>query len=221
MCSLRGFERLGFPGLDKGTNRAYINAMQSDSGNAVAGFSPPKKRSRMMVMMGLQAGIVAIMMGFVMVATGLVLFDYYYYFGRTRVNNLMDPVHIAGFLLANPALIAKLVIFFCFAAGAAVLLSHRIAGPLYRLEKTLLAAGRGDLRGHMKLRVGDALGDLAVSYNRAVEELRGHIADDRSRVNQLLALVAALRARPESAPMRAELESLELELRSLTRHFQI
>ena len=181
----------------------------------------PKKRSRMMVMMGLQAGIVAIMMGFVMIATGLVLFDYYFYFGRSRVNNLMDPAHIAGFLLANPALVAKILVFLSFAAGVALLLSHRIAGPLYRLVKTLMSAGRGDLRGRLRLRTGDALGDLADSYNLAVEKLRGHIIDDRARADRVIAQIAAIRARPESAPVRADLESMESDLRALTRDFQI
>ena len=53
-------------------------------------------------------------------------------------------------------------------------ISHKIAGPLYRLQMTLKALGNGNLRP-MYLRQGDQLQEISSSYNEAVEKLNEKI----------------------------------------------
>lgn len=50
--------------------------------------------------------------------------------------------------------------------------SHRIAGPVYVLEKRLREIGQGDLTGRMRLRKGDYFQDTAELYNETVVQLR-------------------------------------------------
>ena len=53
-------------------------------------------------------------------------------------------------------------------------ISHKIAGPLYRLKMTLKGLGNGNLT-QMHLRQGDQLQEVASSYNEAIEKLNDKI----------------------------------------------
>ena len=50
-------------------------------------------------------------------------------------------------------------------------LSHRIAGPIYRLQRTLTAAKEGDYTSRAKLREHDYLGEVATSLNEFMDVL--------------------------------------------------
>ena len=52
-----------------------------------------------------------------------------------------------------------------------VLVSHKIAGPLYRLKVMLAGLGEGDVSTRMHLRQGDQLQKVAESYNEAINKL--------------------------------------------------
>ncbi len=53
-----------------------------------------------------------------------------------------------------------------------VLVTHRIAGPVYRLERYLEGIARGEYEGPCKVRKGDELQELCDKLNRAVDRLR-------------------------------------------------
>ena len=77
---------------------------------------------------------------------------------------------------ALPGLISEILIFTCglvlpliFAVG--VLITHRIAGPVYRFEQHLGAVARGEETGPCRIRSGDELGELCAVINEAVAAL--------------------------------------------------
>jgi methyl-accepting chemotaxis protein len=53
-----------------------------------------------------------------------------------------------------------------------IFITHKIAGPLYRLKKSLAMIVEGNLDVKVKLRKGDDLKDLAEHFNMLAEELR-------------------------------------------------
>jgi methyl-accepting chemotaxis protein len=63
--------------------------------------------------------------------------------------------------------------------------SHRIAGPIYVLEKRFKELTEGDLSGEVHLRRGDFFHDTAEDYNRAMDSLRERIASARELAQQL------------------------------------
>lgn len=67
-----------------------------------------------------------------------------------------------------PAIGAVIILF----GALSIFVSHRIAGPLYRLKKSLSLITQGNLNVKVKLRKGDDLNDLAEHVNILVEELR-------------------------------------------------
>ncbi|MFH1460132.1 MAG: methyl-accepting chemotaxis protein [Candidatus Omnitrophota bacterium] len=57
-----------------------------------------------------------------------------------------------------------------------IFVSHKIAGPLWRIEKTIRSVSKGDLSVNMNsLRFGDELNELAGALNEAIVKLRNAI----------------------------------------------
>lgn len=63
--------------------------------------------------------------------------------------------------------------------------SHRIAGPVYVLEKRLREMAQGDLTGRMRLRKGDYFQDTAALYNETVAGLRERLQAVRDTAQAL------------------------------------
>ncbi len=70
---------------------------------------------------------------------------------------------IIGILVAVGVGLAGMVVF--------VLLSHRIAGPLYRVQKALHEIGQGDLTHRIRLRENDQLDELAQALNQFAQRM--------------------------------------------------
>lgn len=64
-------------------------------------------------------------------------------------------------------------------------MSHRIAGPLYRLKKYFQELSKGDLSFEMRVRKGDELGDVVDEFNAMVRGLKTAVVGDRQRVNEV------------------------------------
>jgi methyl-accepting chemotaxis protein len=58
-----------------------------------------------------------------------------------------------------------------------MLLSHQIAGPLYRVEKTLEGVSRGNLARRIKLRKTDQLKKLQGTFNMALDKMESQIKE--------------------------------------------
>jgi len=69
-----------------------------------------------------------------------------------------------------------------------MLLSHRLAGPLYRFEKSLENISRGDLTYRIKLRSADQLTDLQESLNGFTENMERQIIAMKVDVSEALRL---------------------------------
>jgi len=105
------------------------------------------------------------------------------YFFTTRshtvsfVNSRAVVQTTADFLL--PLLAQTVCIVMVIIGLAAIimtlLVSHRIAGPLYRLKKVLNMLGEGDFSGDFRIRHKDQLQDLASIFNDMRVKIRGRL----------------------------------------------
>ncbi len=99
-----------------------------------------------------------------------------------------------------PAMAALIVA----AAAFSLYLTHRLAGPLYRLHQSARELAQGNLTLRVRLRRGDELHELAhvantalVNLDQAFGEIRAHGAHSQAAVGQA---VEALRAQPGTNP---------------------
>lgn len=78
-------------------------------------------------------------------------------------------------LLSETVWVAVPVLFF----GAVIfslVLTRRVAGPLYRLDQTIQEWAKGNLRWRMEFRASDRLDELAATANRALDNIEESFA---------------------------------------------
>jgi methyl-accepting chemotaxis protein len=90
--------------------------------------------------------------------------------GRVAVHTTAE--YLLPLMLQTVAIELAIVSFFTIIMT--LFISHKIAGPLYRLTTTLKDLGDGNLKP-MHLRQGDQLQAVASSYNEALEKLNDKV----------------------------------------------
>ncbi|MEW6709662.1 MAG: HAMP domain-containing protein [Candidatus Riflebacteria bacterium] len=86
----------------------------------------------------------------------------------------------------NGILLKWIVVFIFVIAILSIFVSHKIAGPVYRLEETTRIIASGDLTYQIHLRHGDELGDLQEAFNKMSDSLRNMVAKDREIIEKLI-----------------------------------
>ncbi|MDD5132236.1 MAG: methyl-accepting chemotaxis protein [bacterium] len=110
-----------------------------------------------------------------------------------------------------------------------VYMSHKIAGPLYRLKKCFLDVAKGDLSFEMRLRKGDELTDLVDDFNGMLRNLKGMVDADRQKVKDIRQKVEETLVtinKPNIAPqekqqMEETLKTLILKLKEVGSQYRI
>jgi nitrogen fixation/metabolism regulation signal transduction histidine kinase len=110
---------------------------------------------------------------------GLITICILYFIGKRSttvaiINSSVVVESTADFLL--PILIQTVVVVLVLVSIATIVVtlfvSHKVAGPLYRLKKAMHDLGEGDLSTEIKLREFDQLKDIAVAFNSMVQKLK-------------------------------------------------
>lgn len=83
-----------------------------------------------------------------------------------------DPVMIAIFSTMGWTIVIELLVLVPLVFCMGILLSHKVAGPLVRIQAALKQMESGEYNIHIKLRKGDALVELAEMVNHLAESLR-------------------------------------------------
>ena len=79
-----------------------------------------------------------------------------------------------------------LLTFICLALHT-VLLTHRIAGPVYRFRRMFEGVREGEIAADVRLRKGDFLNGLAEAYNTSMTKLRSDFDELRAEAEGLVA----------------------------------
>lgn len=90
------------------------------------------------------------------------------------------------FDVVNRTLVQWIAVFLFVIAILSVFVSHKIAGPVYRLERSAKILASGDLTHAVKLRHGDELRDLEEAFNSMSESIRKMVTKDREVISRLV-----------------------------------
>jgi len=97
-----------------------------------------------------------------------------------------------------PAVLMSNVIVFALVSVAVIVvtlfISHKIAGPLYRLEQGLNAVIAGDLGHRIHFRKKDQVGVLADRFNEMTESIQQRVSDIKKEAAELHEKAASLGA---------------------------
>jgi len=106
----------------------------------------------------------------------------YYLIWETIAAEIAVPEAIAAALVpalekVNVILIISVPLVFAVILLFSVFISHRIAGPVYRLEKEMKKIADGDYLRRIKLRSNDELQEIAEGINSVLEHFAGSKKD--------------------------------------------
>lgn len=83
-------------------------------------------------------------------------------------------------------LVLSQVVFLVATFLVSVFLSHRIAGPIYKMKQIINKGAKMDFADPIRLRKSDHFKDLAEAYNGMVANLREKLSLDAAQINEAL-----------------------------------
>jgi methyl-accepting chemotaxis protein len=101
-----------------------------------------------------------------------------------------------------------------------IFISHRIAGPLFKLGRFLDNAGTGNLKDRLTFRKTDHFQDLATRYNEMVDGLRDVIGKNQEKISSAATQIEAA-IKSASPDSKRELERALVSLREAQKTVQL
>jgi methyl-accepting chemotaxis protein len=86
------------------------------------------------------------------------------------------------------SLVAGLSLFVVFIGLLGIFITHKVAGPIYKMKMLLRQVGSGKLNFHGKLRKGDELQEFFEAFATMAEQLKARQADEVQRLSDALAI---------------------------------
>lgn len=136
------------------------------------------QRKRYIINKGYQFRMLGTLLVLVLIATLVItlvnhyfmlssIVDYASEYGRTPAGDELLTASFRPLVIIIPLVFVVLAIVIC-------LVSHRIAGPLFRLKVFMEKVEKGDYTVHLRFRDRDAIHDVADAFNRMVEGIRNN-----------------------------------------------
>ncbi len=129
-------------------------------------------------------------------------------FKEAKLLSAHEQSVVAGILrAANARVLPRLLIIMLAIGLASIVVSHKLAGPVYRFERSVNAMADGRLDLHFTLRRGDELCDLAEALERLAESLRERLGRSAVLVRRLSSGLESLSKRVPGGSSEAALMS--------------
>ena len=180
-------------------------------------------RWRYLIMPGLQIRYMGFIFWTLIVCAIVVGWDVYYTSGRIFISGSSNPEMVNILDKTISLLFIKLWFYMCVVAIISLLVSHRIAGPIYRFGKSFESVASGDLTHRVILRRTDELQETAKSFNAMIETLQQKLKGDRELCLSLAQELKALgrEVRTTHPELANQLESLGNKLARFTSEFVV
>lgn len=122
----------------------------------------------------------------------------------------------------NAQLVWWILGFVVIIAIISLFVSHKIAGPVYRLEESSKLIAAGDLTHKVHLRQGDELFDLQDAFNKMSDSLCSMVAKDREIIDRLAKTGESLKGKIDQKDFdKKEIENVAYELNSIIEELKL
>ena len=167
-----------------------------------------RKRTRLFIARKLQIRYISLILLF-MFATAIVTGYMVYITTWVMFGEKLAAVYPQGLLLdivkqVNMVLLMRLLFLSPLVILIGLILSNRIAGPIYRIKRFLRQVSSGDYGEQLKLREKDELQDIAAAINHLVSKLSSEQTRRHERVSILKSRADELEAALASGEMDRE-----------------
>ncbi len=167
------------------------------------------------------AGFVLLLMAIVGLICGFIVYNSGATLLVEKLSNVYPQHRLVAILKAvNARLVVGFLLAIPFIFISSVIVSHRIAGPLVRIERSLNEIGDGNLALIVKLRQSDELQDLAKTINDMVLSIKEKVKGPKELASQSHLTLEPIKAeltksQPDVASLTSQIGELENQLNSL------
>jgi len=126
-----------------------------------------------------------------------------YYTTMVAMGEKLASVYPQGRLISvvsliNLRILVSLILITPIITAIGIFLSHRIAGPIARMERFLNGVAAGDLSTYLTLRKKDELVNLANGINRVIDSMRESVNIGKGRIEKISMALDKVRTAAES-----------------------
>jgi methyl-accepting chemotaxis protein len=148
------------------------------------------KRKIYLVNKPLQFKYLFIILSTVLITMGVVYFTTFY----ISMNNVINEFFFVPeankklgdiFVRTSELMVLPLLVMAGIFSVASIFLSHKVAGPLYRIERVAEELGKGNLDMQVRFRKDDELHYLADKLNHMIGGIKGMVIEDKHIVDNL------------------------------------
>lgn len=182
-----------------------------------------RRRKRLIIEGNFQARFILrfilVIVGATLLSTGAILglFYFKYHVGGTDLSSLIIVITpegettVAGlFQVILIPLIAANLIVLCVVIPFSLVYSHKVAGPIYRLEQSMELLLNGDMDFIITLRKNDEFKYLADKTNALIDYMRRNISEVRSSHRIIRDMVARVDRLMKNEPVNLKLVKKEI-----------
>ena len=191
------------------------------------GLQPaPFRRRIILIKRALQMKYVMLVFLSVLITITVVSLDVYYILGKLFIKQYGDQDLLPLIKGASQLLAVHLSIYSVIVVLISLFVSHKFAGPLFRLEKVSESIAAGDLTVKATFRKGDELFETAEHINRMIETLRQKLLKEKNLSDRISQKLADLTMRLNSGEMKTkeaclQLEEVLIEVRHIASDFKL
>ena len=151
----------------------------------------------------------------------LIIYSLYDYFMKYMALDPHGPTMVAIQSTKSQVvwlLVGLQLLFLAVTFVISIFLSHRIAGPLYKVNRIFKDVRDGNMKEVMRFRETDHFQELSVSYNQMMDSLKASLSRQINHSEAAIDRVeSVLKTHPELAePSKEKLEQALTALRELT-----
>jgi methyl-accepting chemotaxis protein len=150
-----------------------------------------------------------------------------YFTGMTifaeKLSNVYPQARVVPLLnMVNYRILLNILFLIPIVAFISMYLSHKIAGPIYRLERYLTDMAAGQLMVHVKLRKGDEFGSLAAKINNVTDSLRAAFVNQKTSMTKIVSELDEVKKLTDSkgasiAEIDSKIDKINGEIKALGR----
>ena len=132
-------------------------------------------------------------------------------------------IHIVR--IVNIRILLSVLLVSPLVATFGLFLSHKIAGPIYRMERFLFNMAEGDVSSTITLREGDELVTLANGINRLADSMKVSITSQKAHLSQISTEIEKLKALSSMKPLdlaaiSISINKLNNEISAMSKEFE-
>jgi methyl-accepting chemotaxis protein len=181
----------------------------------------PFQRRIILIKKGIQLRYMALIFASVIVGFLIVGLELVWSFSRVFAERpmLLQPL-FSELGPMVPLIAIKLVIYLVIVLIVSGVISHRLAGPVFKIEKTCGEIGKGDLSRKVCLRKGDQMVDLKDAVNGMTDSLEKLVDLEREKALSLQNRLGQIASACGDEKLKKELETAAEEAGSINSVFK-